>query len=136
MTVLKMPFTFGRPETDCGCGSKLENTINIRQWLPTIFREFKIKTLLDAPCGDFNWMSQTDLSGIHYIGIDYDKEHCRRTETRESADGYWPLSKKVIRRELCRQHLPRNADLMLCRDFLQHLPNVIVSEVLMNFLRS
>jgi hypothetical protein len=26
--------------------------------------------MLDAPCGDFNWMKEVDLSAVHYTGGD------------------------------------------------------------------
>jgi len=33
-------------------------------------QSLQIKTLLDAPCGDGNWINKVDLSGITYIGAD------------------------------------------------------------------
>jgi hypothetical protein len=49
-----MKFSGGLPETRCGAGSKMENTAQARAILPQVIAELKIKSLLDAPCGDFN----------------------------------------------------------------------------------
>lgn len=131
-----MPFTAGLPETGCGAGSTVAFTADLRQALPGLLRELKVKTLLDAPCGDFNWMAHTNLSGVHYIGCDYDSEHCLSTLMRESQPIQWrPKSKKVVTIDICHEKLPV-ADLMLCRDFLQHLPNVLVFTALKNFSSS
>ncbi len=130
-----MPFTGGLPETGCGAGSMFSNTVNVRERLPKLFEELGIRTVLDAPCGDFNWMSKTDLSGIEYIGVDYDELHCTWARARESDPSkFRPRKKTVVTLDMCRDPLPL-ADLMLCRDFLQHLPNAMVSVVL-NKIRS
>jgi hypothetical protein len=131
-----MPFTAGLPETGCGAGSMVASTSGIRAWLPQLLAEFEIRTLLDAPCGDFNWMARTDLSSVDYIGCDYDEEHCISARSRESQPfQFRPRSKKVMTLDICRDLLPP-ADLMLCRDFLQHLPNEMVSVALKNFRTS
>jgi hypothetical protein len=133
----KMPFTGGLPETGCGAGSTVTNTANVRAWLPMLFLELDVKTLLDAPCGDFNWMARTNLSGIDYIGVDYDAAHCRETEERDSVyPQYRPRTKTVMESDLCQDRLPLCADMILCRDFLQHLPSEQVALVLINFLLS
>ena len=131
-----MPFTGGLPETGCGAGSTLENTKGIREWLPKLFSQLRVMKLLDAPCGDFNWMSRTDLYGIEYIGVDYDATHCAWVRARESQPSkFKPYSKTSVTMDICREALP-SADLMLCRDFLQHLPNLSVQDVLNNFKAS
>ncbi len=131
-----MPFTGGLPETGCGAGSKFENTERVRQRLPRLLSELRVMKLLDAPCGDFNWMSRTDLYGIEYIGADYDEVHCAWTKARESQPSkFKPHSKTVVTLDICRDVLP-SADLMLCRDFLQHLPNFRVKAALDNFRSS
>src|SRR5215471_3655990 len=41
-------------ESRSGHGSTLEYTTAVRDALPTIFRDLKITSMVDAPCGDFN----------------------------------------------------------------------------------
>lgn len=131
-----MPFTGGLPETACGAGSMVENTYQVRGMLPEIFNGLSVSTVLDAPCGDFNWMALTDLSGVNYIGADYDEEHCLSASMRASQPTeYQPKSKVIVTLDVCRDELP-SADLMLCRDFLQHLPTDMVFTVLKNFMAS
>ena len=43
-------------ESLSGAGSNLLYTENLRKELPKLFDIFNIKTVLDAPCGDMNWM--------------------------------------------------------------------------------
>ena len=58
-------------ESRSGPGSTVDGTTNLRRYLPTLFDEFSIRTVLDAPCGDFNWMKiVTEDCDIHYIGGD------------------------------------------------------------------
>jgi hypothetical protein len=58
-------------ESRSGEGSTLENTQNVRNELPIVLKKYKIKSVLDAPCGDFNWMkSITQGISIKYIGDD------------------------------------------------------------------
>ncbi len=42
-------------ESRSGPGSTLEATAGSRQFLSRFVKEYKIKTFLDAPCGDFSW---------------------------------------------------------------------------------
>lgn len=131
---VRMPFTGGLPETACGAGSRLASTMSVRGWLPGVLRSLAVRVLLDAPCGDCNWMARVDLAGIDYIGCDYDGEHLRMAWSRPSRpSGFAPRSKVYFERDIVSGALP-NADVMLCRDFLQHLPNALVARVLRNFL--
>jgi len=58
-------------ESRSGSGSTLAYTENLRKELPDLFREQNIQRLLDAPCGDFNWMSLVvQETGIRYTGGD------------------------------------------------------------------
>jgi len=112
-----MEFFSGHPETRCGIGSTAANTENIRKELPTLFREFGVQKFVDAPCGDCHWMSMVDLSGISYVGIDDDPVNLMLA-TRQ----YINASQSVfLLSDIPTAKIP-NADLMLCRELLQHLP--------------
>jgi hypothetical protein len=58
------------PESRSGNGSELKNTIKLRSELPYLFVKYNIKSILDIPCGDFNWMKEVDLTNIEYKGAD------------------------------------------------------------------
>src|SRR5260370_61794 len=62
---------WGDRESVSGPGSTLRYTENLRKQLPLLFAEYKVRKVLDAPCGDFNWM-QEDVKeiDIDYVGAD------------------------------------------------------------------
>lgn len=114
-------FGGGKPETACGAGSTVEFTAGVRRWLPNALKAFRVKTLLDAPCGDLNWITKTDLSDVHYVGVDADPEHVEKAKTRKWDRGTSPWSVKLEVSDVLKDVLPVS-DAVLCRDFFQHLP--------------
>jgi hypothetical protein len=128
-------FTGGLPETPCGAGSTLKTTEHLRSQLPNLLRSLGVCSLVDAPCGDNNWISQTDLRGIHYHGIDLNDANLRLAIERTHHDGFAPLSRMFESNDLTLCDLPQ-ADAILCRDFFQHLPNSKVIALLEKIARS
>src|SRR5690606_267167 len=51
-------------ESLSGDGSELSVTITLRKGLEKVLEEFKVETMLDIPCGDFNWMKMVKLSNV------------------------------------------------------------------------
>lgn len=119
-----MPFSAGLPETACGQGSTLEATREIRRHLPGVLQQLQATSLLDAPCGDHNWMRAVELRGVDYLGVDYDPEHIAVARINAPAREFKQL-------DIIAGPLPR-ADVILCRDFLQHLPDPDIWRVLHN----
>jgi hypothetical protein len=116
-------------ESVSGPGSTLEYTENIRKELPAILRNLQIKTMLDAPCGDYNWARHLDRGSIHYIGADIVPALIKRNNRFANKT----TSFRVL--DIVRQPLPE-VDLWLCRDCLFHLPNAEISRALLNFKKS
>jgi len=102
-------------ESRSGPGSEVENTRRIRAALPGLIEELNVKTLLDAPCGDFNWMRFLDTSSIHYVGIDIVREIVDKNHEK-----YSNRRREFIHCDMLADPLPK-ADLVLCRDCLIHL---------------
>lgn len=128
-------FTGGLPETRCGFGSKVESTAKVREWLPQLFKALQVYSVLDAPCGDFNWMAHVDLSGINYIGVDSESEMVQAATEKSSEPGKAPSSKIIVCADLLGWPLPVPVcDLIICRDFLQHLPTVDAQHVTLAFM--
>lgn len=98
-----------------GPGSTLAATAALRAALPRIFVEYKVGTFLDAPCGDWTWMQQVDLNGIHYIGGDISTEVVTEVKDMHAAPG-----REFIHLDITSDALPK-VDLMMCRDCLFHL---------------
>ena len=55
-------------ESVSGYGSELKNTINIEKEIINIVKKYQIKSILDAPCGDFNWVKNVLDKNLSYIG--------------------------------------------------------------------
>ena len=58
----------------------------IRRELPALLRDVGAESLLDAPCGDFNWMRYTELGSVKYIGADVVPSLITRNEERYGRD--------------------------------------------------
>lgn len=65
---------WGSSESRPGSGSELRTTDTLREELPKLLRYLNVKSMLDLPCGDYNWMSEVDLGGIFYRGADIVEE--------------------------------------------------------------
>jgi hypothetical protein len=107
---------FGSEESVSGKGSTMEQTSVIRKKIPEIISKYEVKILMDAPCGDFNWMRYTDLSQLEkYIGLDI------VDELVESNNKMYKSAKVNVQvKDICLDKLPA-ADLILCRDCIVHL---------------
>ena len=87
--------------------------------------------MLDAPCGDFNWMQHvTKNTSIKYIGGDIVKPLIKYNQTE-----YGDKDTTFTHLDLTKNTLPK-VDLLFCRDCLFHLSYKDISLVLNNFLGS
>ena len=114
-----------------GPGSDIESTERVRDALPALFAEFDIKTMVDAPCGDFWWMQLTNITNLnHYIGIDIVKPLIEDNITRYSAGNISFCHMDII------QSVVPQVDLIMCRDLFLHIPSDMVKKVIRNFKAS
>jgi len=104
-------------ESVSGSGSNLIQTKQIVKRLPDLFTEFRIKSILDLPCGDFNWMSRIITADISYVGGDVVREIIDDNILKYSSNNI-----KFICLNIIEDKLPC-ADLILCRDCFVHLSN-------------
>lgn len=107
--------SWGDHESKSGAGSGIARTESLRPALTRLALDLKIRSLLDLPCGDFNWMRHTDLTGIDYTGIDIVQPLIERNQVMYARPG-----RRFLRLDMLCDTLPR-ADLVLCRDGLVHL---------------
>jgi 2-polyprenyl-3-methyl-5-hydroxy-6-metoxy-1,4-benzoquinol methylase len=117
-------------ESRSGHGSTVARCEPVMRALTELVEEFKIKTLLDAPCGDFNWMKEVALPGVAYVGIDVVAEMIERNRRL-----YGGPSREFRCLDVTRGPLPR-ADVIFCRDCLVHLRHADVRKALATFQRS
>ena len=103
------------PESVSGRGSTLARTEVIRRELPRLLAGFGAKSLLDAACGDFNWMQHIDLGAVEYMGVDIVPELIAQNQIVHGREG-----RKFLALDITRDRLPK-ADVILCRDCFIHL---------------
>jgi hypothetical protein len=103
------------PESVSGGGSEMQNTKVIRKELPVLIQKFNIKSILDLPCGDYNWMKSVDLSNVSYIGADIVEPLIKKNK-----ELYNEIDFRLL--DLTKDILPK-VDLIFVRDCLGHLSN-------------
>ena len=106
---------WGDAESRSGPGSSVFRTRLIRPALSQLFRDLEVQSVLDVPCGDFNWMRLTEMPGLLYIGADV-----VRDIVRMNVDLYSGELRRFVCLNMIVDPLP-SADLILCRDGLVHL---------------
>lgn len=125
---------WGSAESVSGTGSTLDATEKVREWLPRIMTIYNIRTIVDAPCGDVNWMSKFfplfDEWNIHYQGIDIVSSIIKKNKEKHNYDNV------VFDYGDITQHIPANHDLVIMRDVIGHLSTINGITALENVKRS
>lgn len=116
--------------TVSGSGSTLAATETVRAVLPELLREFKIRSMLDIPCGDFFWMKELEFGQTGYIGADIVGPMVEENRRRFARNG-----RTFLVADLIRDALPQS-ELVLCRDCLIHLSNEDALKAIRNVKRS
>lgn len=118
-------------ESVSGVGSTLENTQAIRRELPDFLESYNIKTILDAPCGDYNWFQEISRHGsVDYTGGDIVKPLVEKNQA-----SFGNRSTRFVHLDIVRDALPP-ADLWFCRDCLIHLSFDDIRSAIRNFISS
>jgi len=106
---------WGEQESRSGPGSGKTRTGRLRSELSKLIRDLGVRSILDLPCGDFNWMSCVDLSSVQYMGGDIVTPLIANNDSLYAQPG-----RKFERIDMLHDPLPK-VDLILCRDGLVHL---------------
>jgi SAM-dependent methyltransferase len=117
-------------ESLSGPGSNLKQTVTLRKRLYNLLDLFNIQSILDAACGDFNWMKEIDYPFKRYIGIDVVQELIVRNNTL-----YGDKTYKFEHKNIIEDDLPK-VDLIICRDCFVHLHIEDIKRTIRNFKRS
>lgn len=121
---------WGGRESRSGPGSDKEPTRILIQELQCLFKNLQIKSLLDLPCGDWNWMQDVDLSGIDYFGGDIVESLIRNNRKRFEKYG---VQFHVL--DVVSDPLPC-VELVIVRDCFIHLSNQDIRKALTNIKAS
>lgn len=107
-----------------GSGSSPVNAKMYIEYLRDFLKTKQITSVVDLGCGDWQIARLIDWSGIQYTGIDVVKSVIEKNKKEFSAKNI-----TFIRADGIDYTLPR-ADLLICKDVLQHLPFNDIAQVL------
>ncbi len=124
------PNSRGTDESVSGAGSSQDATTIVRKALPLIIKRLKAKSILDAPCGDFNWMQHVNLNGCSYTGMDI-----VLPIIDNNLDTFANSNRRFLCCDFTQINLPQH-DLIICRDGLVHMSFDMAQQAIANFKRS
>lgn len=118
-------------ESRSGPAASLEGTRSLRRSLPSLFARLGVRTLLDAPCGDFYWMQHVVRDyPVTYIGGDIVRPMVEANNER-----FGDSTRRFVHLDVTRDEIPRT-DLWLCRGLQSLLSFDDGLAVLRRFLES
>lgn len=121
---------FGSLESKSGPGSTLDETQKLRESIKKIIKDKNIKSVVDIPCGDFNWMKEIVFNFENYIGGDIVKKAIDLNNEKYSNSRI-----KFIEFDIVNDEIP-NGDLLIVRDIIGHFPIEDGVKILKNILNS
>ncbi len=110
--------TWGSSESVSGPGSTVSYTAPLRAALTQFIYENNVESILDAPCGDYNWQRTIfpELN-LDYTGIDIVPAIVHSNQQKHGGP-----STRFQHQSIC-EPMTGTYDLWLCRDCLFHLSN-------------
>ena len=122
------------PDSRSGTGSNLVQTATIRKAIPDLINQYKVKSMLDVPCGDFFWMKEIKeelrKKLDHYYGGDIVGELVQQNNQRYADEQFTFLQLDIIN-----DKIPQ-VDLIFCRDCLVHLSYEDTLKAIQQFKKS
>lgn len=111
-----------------GSGSTVAITSDYRRFLQEFIKSKKIKSVVDAGCGDWEFSSAVDWNHARYLGVDI--------SATLIADVKKKYESKTVKFKVgdVTESLPP-ADLLICKDVLQHLPVKLIKKFIRNNLK-
>jgi SAM-dependent methyltransferase len=114
----------GQWHNGSGSGSSPGNTRAYRAYLQSYLKDRRIRSVLDIGCGDWQFSRLIDWTGIDYAGVDVVPELVTANTLRFGG----PSVMFAVADALGLGRLPA-ADLIVCKDLLQHWPDAAVREL-------
>jgi hypothetical protein len=117
-----------RLESISGSGSSIEQTKNLIRKLEAAFLIMNIHSILDIPCGDWNWMRRVDTRDMNYIGADIIPDLIEKNRAR------YPWARFEVL-DITRDDLSQ-VDLVFVRDCWVHFSDEDIFRAIENIRRS
>jgi SAM-dependent methyltransferase len=111
-----------------GSGSTLEITREYRAYVEDFMRTHRVRSVVDAGCGDWSFSSAIDWGDASYLGVDIASDVVAAVRnTHEKGNIRFQVGDIT-------EELPA-ADLLISKDVLQHVSNRLVHRFIRNNLR-
>jgi SAM-dependent methyltransferase len=107
-----------------GFGSTMEFTRLYRVFLQDFLAAHRIRSVVDAGCGDWQFSQAIDWTGIEYLGVDIVAPLIEENRQR-----FGKANIRFAVADIVRDELPP-ADLLVVKDVLQHLSHADISRFL------
>lgn len=107
--------------------SSLSMNLTYVKMLQTFLIDNKISSVVDIGCGDWQFSRYIDWGGIEYLGLDVVSSVVERNSRL-----YGSECVRFTHADALEVELPE-ADLVICKDVFQHLPNANVKHLLQKF---
>lgn len=117
-------------ESVSGQGSDRVETEELIRKLPEFLARHNIKTMIDLPCGDYNWMQYLRYDFDQYIGVDIVEDLVKENNIK-----FGNATRKFVVKDCLCDDI-ETADTVMCRDLLIHFSNQDVQKFLANIRRS
>jgi len=121
---------WGNGESVSGPGSTLARAAAFKEDLVLLLNNINAESLLDAGCGDFNWMKEVKLNLARYLGVDVVAELVAENQRLYGSD-----RRIFLNLDMTKDSLPQ-VDVILCRDSLVHFSFKDIFATLANFKKS
>jgi len=119
---------WGDDQSASGVGSRKEGAavISTIEALRLICQKYNILSISDIPCGDFNWMPSflSEFPQVRYTGFDVVKAIIERNQSLHPQFSFELLD--------ITSESPPKADLILCKDLLNHLTYAHIQQAIVN----
>jgi len=101
-------------ESLSGTGSSKTRTIHVLHALRSVIKKYVVSSMLDIPCGDYNWMSNLEKEHLIYTGAELLPEIVEKNNKRYGREN---IQFRIM--DITVDALPVH-DLVFCRDCLVH----------------
>jgi 2-polyprenyl-3-methyl-5-hydroxy-6-metoxy-1,4-benzoquinol methylase len=122
---------WGSGESFSGTGSELSKTQELIAYIETIVSKYAVKSIMDVPCGDFNWMKHVALDKVDYTGADIVEKMIADNNRK-----YAKANIRFISLDLTIDSIDKKYDMIITRDCFVHLSFADIKRSLQNIISS